>query len=267
MISQKRTRFKDLHVIRFYSSYVIISNGKVVSVTDPEMSYCPLANHLYRGLKLHGDSDFFKEAIKKAVELKISRFGHFTEKRRILRKGIAIPYGASEILMYAMRKNVIDAAVVACDGAGTVVSDRPDVVQGIGARMNGLFYTTPIGGVIRELKRSGALVAFKDGGINQAGGVTRAASAGYKDIAVTVNASMDEPFRTLRQMEKRYGISLTILAICTTGIHAQRVKEIGRYADLVWSCASDEVRTLIGRKSLIQLSRKIPVFALTGKGL
>jgi len=53
--------------------------------------------------------------------------------------------------MYAMRKNVIDSAVLVCDGAGTVIVNRPEIVQGIGARMNGLFYTTPIKNMIVRL--------------------------------------------------------------------------------------------------------------------
>jgi len=56
------------------------------------------------------------------------------------------------MMMYALKKGGIDAAVTVCDGAGTVISDSPSLIQGIGARMNGLFYTTPIPEVIQRIK-------------------------------------------------------------------------------------------------------------------
>ena len=73
---------------------------------------------------------------------KIAEFGFFTSRRGIIRKDIAVPFGASEILMYCMKKEIIDAAVIVCDGAGTVIVNKPEIVQGIGARMNGLFFTS-----------------------------------------------------------------------------------------------------------------------------
>ncbi len=203
----------------------------------------------------------------KSVSSKISRFGYFTNRRELFRKDIAVPYGASEILMYALRKKCIDAAVIVCDGAGTVIVNKPELVQGIGARMNGLFYTSPIQGVVRRLEKAGSHVVFQNGGIDQIKGVEKAASLGYKNVAVTINASMDESFSKLKKVEKNCGISLTSLAICTTGINKDRIREIGKYADLVWSCASEEIRTIIGKKAILQLSRKIPVFVLTKKGL
>ena len=266
-IKVEENRSKDLHIVRFYSSYIAISNGKIINVTDPHMAYCPLASSFYRGLSSSANSYLLKQAIMKSVSSKISRFGHFTHRRELFRKDIAVPYGASEILMYALRKKCIDAAVVVCDGAGTVIVNKPELVQGIGARMNGLFYTTPIQGVIRKLKEAGSHVVFQNGGINQIKGVEKAVLLGYKNIAVTINASMDESFSKLKKVEKNYGISLTFLAVCTTGIDKDRIREIGKYADIVWSCASEEIRTIIGKKAILQLSRKIPVFVLTKKGL
>jgi len=258
---------KDLHIVRFYSSYIAISNGKIIRVTDPHMAYCPLAGSLYRGLSSSTNSSLLKQAIIESVNSKISRLGHFTHKRELFREDIAIPYGASEILMYAMRKKCINAAVVVCDGAGTVIVNKPELIQGIGARMNGLFYTSSIRRVIRRLKKAGSRVVFQNGAIDQIKGVKKAATLGYKNIAVTINASMDESFSELKKVEKKYGISLTILAICTTGIDKDRIREIGKYADIAWSCASEEIRTIIGKRAILQLSRKIPVFVLTKKGL
>ncbi|MBN1872406.1 MAG: DUF2099 family protein [Candidatus Omnitrophica bacterium] len=265
-LSETRPRRKDAHILRFYSSYVLICDGKAIEATYPKMSYCPLAAALYKGIDRVKDKDGLMQAILQAVNSKIAKSGHFTGQRELSQSNISIPYGASEMLMYALRKKVLDAACVVCDGAGTVIVAKPDIVQGIGARMNGLFYTSPILKVITRLEKTGSHVVFKKASIDQVEGVKRAAKLGYKKIAVTVNASMDESFKRLREIERGAGISLTILAVCTTGISKEKVREIAGYADLVWSCASSAIRSIIGPMSVIQLSKKIPVFVLTKKG-
>ena len=266
-LNNEKPRCKDAHILRFYSSYVLICDGKAVEATASYMTHCPLAGTLYRDIKRAKSANALKRTIVNLVNEKIAKFGHFTGQRELSRSDIAIPYGASEILMYALRKRVIDAACVVCDGAGTVIVKKPEIVQGVGARMNGVFYTSPIRSIMERLKKSGSQVLFQNAGINQAKGVKKAASLGYKNIAVTVNASMDESLKRLKEIENNLGISLTILALCTTGINKKRIWEISKYADMVWSCASKEVRTIIGKKAIVQLSRKIPVFVLSKKGL
>jgi len=97
--------FQDIHITRMYSSFVTVSEGRIIKITDPFLEYCPLARFLYRGIKSAGNSNSeLIKAIKKAVEENISKFGSFTEKRKLYRKDIAIPYGASEMMMYAMAK-------------------------------------------------------------------------------------------------------------------------------------------------------------------
>ena len=266
----KETREKyagDVHIVRFYTSFVTVSNGKVVDVTAPCMTFCPLANVLYRNKGLSGSEQEITEAIKRGVTEKIRRFGHFTGRRKLFDSAIAVPYGASEMMMYALRKDAIDAAVVVCEGAGTVVAGDPAAVQGIGARMNGLFYTSPIREIVEKLTESGTDVLFADAAIDQAAGVRRAAEAGYRKIAVTVNCFSQESLKAVRDVEKSCGVSVVILAICTTGITEKRIREIECYADLVWSCGSGALREIIGKTAILQLSRKIPVFVLTPKGL
>ena len=259
----ERDSFEDLHVTRMYSSFVAISKGKVFKMTEPFLEYCPLADSLYNNIE--GESP--KEAIGKAVEDKILKFGHFTANRELRREDIAIPYGASELLMYAMRGNVIDSAVVVCDGAGTVIVNEPAIVQGIGARMNGLFYTSPISTIIDKLREENSYVVFPEtASIDQSTGLKKAAELGYKNIAVTINACMEEELSKIKEIEKKHNISAISVAVCTTGISKERIEEIVKYADLVWSCASEEVRKA-GEKAILQLSTKIPVFVLTEKGL
>jgi len=258
---------KDAHIIRFFSSYVLICDGKAVEVTDPYLAYCPLAGVLYKGINSVQGVNSLKQFIEDSINKKTDKFKHFSHLRELKRTDIAVPYGASEILMYGLKEKTIDAACVVCDGCGTVVVDKPEIAQGIGARMNGLFFTSPIAGIIERLEASGSRVLSPDADIDQVKGVKKAVSLGYKKIAVTVNASMDGSFKRLRELEKKAGISLIILAVCTTGISPKRVRHICGYSDMVWSCASNEVRKTAGRKAILQLSTKIPVFVLSAKGL
>lgn len=263
----KKDDFRDLHITRMYSSFVAVSEGKVIKMTEPFLEYCPLANLLYHYIEKF-DSRAIKESIKEAVEEKISDFGYFTAERELSRKNIAIPYGASEMLMYALKKKEIDSAVVVCDGAGTVITDKPDIVQGIGARMNGLFYTTPIDKLIKNLERNNCYIVFPEtADINQISGLEKAAELGYKKIAVTINGYMGDDLARIKELEKKYNISVTSLAVCTTCIDEKRIKKIKEHADLVWSCASGSIREIIGKKAILQVSIGIPVFVLTKKGL
>lgn len=261
--------FQDIHITRMYSSFVTVSEGRIIRITDPFLKYCPLAHFLYRGIKSAGNSNSeLIKAIKKAVEENISKFGSFTEKRKLCRKDIAIPYGASETMMYAMRKNVIDSAVLVCDGAGTVIVNRPEIVQGIGARMNGLFYTTPIDKIIERLEKYDCEIVFPEtADIKQIEGLRRAAELGSKKIAVTINGSMGESLKDIKEIEKDNEVLIISLVVCTTGVKEERIEEIKDYADLVWSCTSEGIRKKIGKKAILQLSTAIPVFALTEKGL
>jgi putative methanogenesis marker protein 8 len=285
------TAYDDLHVSRMFSAFVVVSHGKVIRVTDPTMTHCPLARLFYREYMDRvplDDIEKMKGLIARAMEDKIARFGLFTGRRELVRNRIEVPYGASEMMMYALRKGAIDAAVVVCDGAGTVITDRPEVVQGIGARMNGLFHTTPIPGIVEELRAMGSTVVFENAAIGQIEGAREAVHRGYRTIAVTVNSFTDERPAALRgiehdsleiardlptaehdlpAVERAGGARIVSLMVCATGAGEGRLREIARDADLVWSCGSRELREIVGRKAVLQITTRIPVFALTEKGL
>jgi len=256
---------KDYHVLRFFSVFVAVSKGKVVDISGSFLEYCPLVKMLYGDIKC---SDDMKANVKDLVEKKISEFGFFTTNRKLHMTKIAVPFGASEMLMYALRKKVIDAAVIVCDGAGSVIATNPEVVQGIGARMNGLFYTTLISEITEKLKDDNCNVVFSDARINQIEAVGKACELGYKNIAVTINGYVeDEKLDQIKCLEDKYSVSITLLVVCTTGTSSERIQEISKYADIVWSCASEGIRKVVGGKSIFQISKKIPVFVLTQKGL
>jgi len=253
---------KDLHITRMLGALVAISNGRVIKVLEPCLKYCPLAHKQY---------DFredLKSGVKKAFEYKISAFGYFTCGRELCREDIAIPYGASEMMMYALKRRGIDAAVVVCEGAGTVVTSNPSLVQGIGARMNGVFYTSPIDEVIRRIGEMGGHVVFPETAkIDQIAGLRKAIELGYRRIAVTINGFAGEDLSEIRKLEDESGSLIHILVVCTTGISKERAEEIAKYADLAWSCGSLHMREIAGRKARVQVATKIPVFILTEKGI
>ena len=257
-------------MVRFFSAFVVVSNGQVADIRGPFLKYCPLVDILYgkKGNFSETSQEKVKLQIKEIVERKISEFGFFTCRRELARTDIAVPFGASEMLMYALCKKFVDAAVVVCDGAGSVIVPIPEIVQGIGARMNGIFYTTKIPEIVERLTKMQSHVVFSDGQIDQIKAAEKACSLGYKKVAVTINGYMEnEELYKIAEIEKRYGSTITTLVVCTTGVSKERALEIREHADLVRSCASTEVREIIGLKALLQVSEKIPVFVLTQKGL
>lgn len=259
---------KDIHIVRYFSSRVTISGGKVTKVTDPSVSYCPLAGFFYNGFK---DSEKFpvarlKDEIKKVIEDKINRFGFCTKDRMLWKEDPAIPYGASELIAHGLKNNIIDGAVIVCDGAGTVITAVHQIVQGVGARMHTMLKTTHIPDVAIKLRRYGCYPLDDKGRIDQVSGVEEAAKKGYKRIAVTVNANGGDRMGDIRALEGRYGVSSTILAVCTTGIKEDRLNEVEKYADIVWACNSGDIRARLGGKAMRALSNISPVYILTENG-
>ncbi|MDD5078507.1 MAG: DUF2099 family protein [Candidatus Omnitrophica bacterium] len=262
------TAERDIHILKYFSSFISVSQGKVVNVTDPQLAFCPLAAHLYRGLKKSDrlDKEKVKKEIWKVIEFKIRDFGVFTARRKFFPEETAVPCGASEMLYSALKKKAIEAAVLVCDGAGTVITDRGEIAQGIGARMNSLLLTSPITAVMGRLERSGCRVVFRSALIDQVEGVREAFRAGHRKVAVTVSGKDSARLEEMRSLVPEGG-TLVILSLCNTGVSAQEAKKICRHADIVWSCASAKLRKQAPDASILQLSKQAPVFILTGEGM
>jgi len=64
-------------------SKIVIKNGKVVSVEEPIIDYCPLFDK-YRGIK-----KLTKDSIKENIEFRIQDFGMCTEDRKISLTGFS----------------------------------------------------------------------------------------------------------------------------------------------------------------------------------
>jgi putative methanogenesis marker protein 8 len=246
------------HIIEIMGkTKVVVKNGEVIEVGESELEWCPLID------KLSGIQKITSEEVKKNVESKIKDYGMFTAKRHLLGRDTFVAFGASEIMMSGLRSGFLDATVTACDGAGTVVSSNPELVQGIGGRMSGLVETEPIEDVITGIQKLGGTVLdTKTASIDPVGGVKKAAELGYKKVAVTIADS--KTAKKLRELEAEFGLELIVIAVHVTGVSKEEAQSLLKNSDLVTGCASKYIREFA--KPIVQVAAAIPLFALTKKG-
>lgn len=236
---------------------VVVKDGEVIEVGKTELEWCPLIE------KLSGIQKITSEEVKKNVESKIKDYGMFTAKRQLLGHDTFVAFGASEIMMSGLRSGFLDATITACDGAGTVISNNPELVQGMGGRMSGLVKTEPISDVINGIKKlSGTVLDTKTASIDPVGGVKKAAELGYKKIAVTTADS--KTAKKLRELEAELGLDLIVISVHTTGISKEEALGLLENSDLVTGCASKYIREFA--KPIVQVAAAIPLFALNKKG-
>jgi len=248
---------QDEHIIEASGrARIVIRNGKVVKVGDPLIRDCPLAKRFAYPIP-----EMTKEHIAANITHRIQAFGMCTPDREVEDKREFVGFGASEIISFGMRAGMLDAAVIACDGAGTVIAPTPSLVQGIGGRMSGLVSTTPYQSVIRRIEAAGGIVVYPEtGSMDQVGGTSRAVGEGFSRIAVTVALPQDaEAIRGLYP-------NVLIIAVHTTGLTVDEAKTLVGAADLVTACASGSMREIAGAAALVQAGVSVPVFAITEKG-
>ncbi len=238
---------------------VVVKDGKVVEVGEPQVKWCPLWN------KVSGIENITTDTAKRNMEQRIKEFGMFTPQRR-LDLGVFASFGISEILMTALHRGLIDSTVTVCDGAGTVVTSNPDLVQGMSAQISGLVETEPIPEVIDAIHQMGGQVLDPaTARMDQAAGFRLAAGQGHKKIAVSV-VDVTSASR-VRDMEDEVEAEAILMAAHLTGICQKDARELLALVDVVTGCASGNIRELV--KPLIQVGTAIPLFGLTeiGKSL
>ncbi|MFU8767503.1 MAG: methanogenesis marker 8 protein [Candidatus Methanoperedens sp.] len=245
------------HVMELFGkTRVVVKDGRVVEVGKPAADWCPVFS------KVAGVSRLTSDEAKKNMEYRIRELGMFTSERRF-DHGVFVNFGASEIMMTALRRGLIDCTVTVCDGAGTVVTDNPGLVQGMGALMSGLVETEPIPEVLRNIEAAGGVVVDKEtSSIDQIKGLMKACEMGYMDIAVSVVSPYEAG--KLRDIENEQGINLVLIGAHLTGIKENEASEIMGLMDIVTGCASRTVRDVV--KPLVQAGTSVPMFALTEKG-
>jgi putative methanogenesis marker protein 8 len=248
---------EDEHVMEALGrTRVVVRGGKVVEVGEPMIKSCPLAERFDEPVL-----EFTKESIRRNIENRIRKVGMFTKGRVVISDKDFVPFGASEMLSFGIRCNILDGAVIVCDGAGTVVTGNPLLVQGIGGRMSGLVRTAPIPEVIESIERNGGFVLDKNTAvIDQVRGLELARGLGFSRVAVTITTPDEgEAIRS-----KFPGA--TIFATHLTGISKEGAERLVKVCDLVTGCASRWVREVAGQRALLQAGASIPVFAITERG-
>ena len=234
---------------------VVIRNGEVIDVGEARITSCPLTKKF-----AHPLSVLDKESVKANIEHRIKGWGMCTPRREISDTREFVGFGASELLSFGLSAGLLDAVVLACDGAGTVIVTKPALVQGIGGRMSGLVKTVPYEDVIRRVEEDGGIVIDKThAGLDQAAGVAKAYGMGYKNIAVTV--AIPEEAAKIRNLYP----DAIIFGVHGTGLSREEAEMLVSAADLVTSCASKTLREVAGKKALLQAGVAVPIFAVTKK--
>ena len=239
---------------------VLLKNGEIKLLTKPRVVYCPLFE------KLYGIKEIDENSVKCAIETKIRKLG-FCCADRVFNNSLVVPYGSSEIISTCMREGLLDCAVTVCEGAGTVITGNPSLVQEIGARLTGIIRTNPVKNIINYLKNNdGTILDESAARIDQYEGVLKAVKNGYKSIAVTVAGFDSKSILKIRGIEGKCNAKIAIFSICNTCVTEGDVERILSGADVVCASASKLIREKVGSKALLQLGVAIPVFALTEFG-
>jgi putative methanogenesis marker protein 8 len=234
---------------------VVIRNGEVIEVGEARITSCPLTKKF-----AHPLSVLDKESVKANIEHRIKAWGMCTPRREVSDTREFVGFGASELLSFGLSAGLLDAVVLACDGAGTVIVTKPALVQGIGGRMSGLVKTVPYDDVIRRIEEDGGIVIDKThAGLDQTAGVAKAYGMGYKNIAVTV--AIPGEAAKIRNLYP----DAVIFGVHVTGLSREEAEMLVSAADLVTSCASRTLREVAGKKALLQAGVAVPIFAVTKK--
>lgn len=234
---------------------VKVKDEQVVETGEPLIEWCPLFD------KVRGIKRVTPEAASGNMAFRIKQHGMFSPRRK-LEMDTFVGFGASESMMTGISKGIIDAAVTVCDGAGTVITDNPSLVQGMGGWISGLTETQPIPDVIKGIEsRGGHVLSPEDARIDQYEGAKWAAD-GFSKFAVTVaDAGTAE---RLRGLEEAADVRIMIVGVHLTGISLEDAKRLLAVADVVTGCASKHIREQVRPK--VQVGTAVPLFGLTQWG-
>jgi putative methanogenesis marker protein 8 len=245
-----------MHVMELLGrTKVKVENEQVVESGEPLIEWCPLFD------KVRGIKKVTSEAAAGNMAFRIKQHGMFSPRRK-LEMGAFVGFGASESMMTGVINGIIDAAVTVCDGAGTVITSNPQLIQGMGGWISGLSQTDPIPEVIDGIeKRKGQVLSKKDAAIDQLAGA-RVASKTFSKFAVTVADA--ETAKRLRDLEAELGVRIMIIGVHLTGISKDDASRLLSVADIVTGCASKHIREQV--KPLVQVGTAVPLFAITKWG-
>ncbi len=253
------------HLLEMAGALVRVRDGEVEVLTEPKVKWCPLRSGLY------GHEAESRETVESVLRSHIEELGMYGPHRVLELSERPVSFGASEMIADGMKVGLVDAAVVVCEGAGTVVATRPEVVAALGAHMTGLVRTEPIEELQAGLSERGCILLDDRCTIDQVEGYRRALAAGYQRIVVTITGKMafePEEIRNLASTsaDGQAGEGPVIFAVHNLDVTEDQAEILGKTCDIVWACASREVREVVGKRAKLQIGISIPVYALTDRG-
>ncbi|HUV23983.1 MAG TPA: methanogenesis marker 8 protein [Methanomassiliicoccales archaeon] len=248
------------HLLEMAKALVLIKDGKIKVLSDPKIRHCPLRKDLY------GCDEESRESVERVLKEHIQELGMYSSGRILELDKTPVSFGASEMIMDGMSESLVDAAVVVCEGAGTVIVQKGEVLQAIGAHMTGLMTTEPVEEIQSGLEDRDCTLLGDECEIDQVKGYAKAIKLGFERIAVTITGFRAFEAKQLWEMGKVTGKPPIIMAVHNTGIDAEQAQLLAEYADIVWACASKQVREVIAPRSKIQIGVAIPVYAVSEMG-
>ena len=232
---------------------VVIVDGEVVEVGEPELDFCPLFR------KLVGMEKITPERIRENMDFRIRDFGFCTEGR-VVRAGDYVTFGISEILSTALEGGELDAAVIAADGCGTAVITEPALLQGMCGRISGLVETSPLQVVLDAVGRDNVLDA-ETVPLDMLRGAELAESKGYGHFSVTVASPEDA--ETLR---RRYGNRILLVGVHTSHLTCIGAKKMFDNCDIITACASGRLREEAEKRDILVAGNKVQIYGVTDIG-
>ncbi len=248
-------------MLEMAGALVRVRAGEVEVLTDPKVKWCPLRSGLYG----HGVES--RKTVESVLKRHMEELGMYGPHRVLELSERPVSFGASEMIADGMKAGLVDAAVVVCEGAGTVVAARPEVVAALGAHMTGLVRTEPIEEIQSGLRERGCILLDDRCTIDQVEGYKWALAAGYEKIVVTITGKRAFDAAEIRKLASASAAEgPVIFAVHNLDVTADQAEVLAETCDVVWSCASREVRDVVGRRAKLQIGISIPVYALTDWG-
>lgn len=238
-------------------SKVTIKDGKVIDVSEPKLDYCPLFHH-HRGME-----KITKEAIWDNIQFRIDDFGMCTPNRKLRMKDF-LSFGISEIMSTLIEENMIDCAVMVCEGCGTLIVTESELVQGIGGRVSGLVKTQPIPELFDQLGIENILDP-ETAKIDQIAGIELAIKQGYKNMAVTIALAQDA--LKIQELKKAHpDVNIYTFVVHTSNRTKEEARILFDACDVATACASKYIREIGDAESLKTVGQSIPIYSKTEDG-
>jgi len=251
------------HLVEMAGALVRVRDGKVEVLSDPKVKWCPLRGDLY------GHEAEYRKTVESVLKSHIEELGMYGPDRVLELSERPVSFGASEMIADGMKEGLVDVAVVVCEGAGTVIAKRPEVVAALGAHMTGLVRTEPIEEIQAGLRERGCILLDDRCTIDQVEGYRRALDAGFEGerIVVTITGRRAFESEEIRKIaSSSAGDGPVIFAVHNLDVTEDQARVLAESCDVVWACASRSVRDVVGKRATLQIGISIPVYALTDRG-